>query len=85
MKLLIRFLYYNALQMNTFLRLFSNILLLGRIRYSLSQDACQKMSKPTTSPDYQPLIISVSKNREWGKMGNEWGKNPQKKWGFRSR
>ena len=55
--------------MNTFLRLFSNILLLGRIRYSLSQDACQKMSKPTTSPDYQPLIISVSKNREWGKWG----------------
>ena len=68
--------------MNTFLRLFSNILLLGRIRYSLSQDACQKMSKPTTSPDYQPLIISVSKNREWGKMGNEWGKNPQKKMGI---
>lgn len=55
--------------MNTFLRLFSNSLLLGRIRYSLSQDACQKMSKPTTSPDYQPLIISVSKNREWGKWG----------------
>lgn len=27
MKLLIRFLYYNALQMNTFLRLFSNSLL----------------------------------------------------------
>lgn len=27
------------------------------------------MSKPTTSPDYQPLIISVSKNREWGKWG----------------
>lgn len=27
------------------------------------------MSKSTTSPDYQPLIISVSKNREWGKWG----------------
>ena len=36
------------------------------------------MSKSTTSPDYQPLTISVSKNREWGKWGNEWGKNPQK-------
>lgn len=27
------------------------------------------MSKSTTSSDYQPLIISVSKNREWGKWG----------------
>ena len=27
------------------------------------------MSKSTTSPDYQPLIISVSKKREWGKWG----------------
>lgn len=27
------------------------------------------MSKSTTSPDYQPLIISASKNREWGKWG----------------
>lgn len=27
------------------------------------------MSKPTISPDYQPLIISVSKKREWEKWG----------------
>ena len=27
------------------------------------------MSKSTTSTDYQPLTISVSKNREWGKWG----------------
>lgn len=37
-------------------------------RYSLSQDACQKMIKPTTSPDYLPLIISVSKT-ESGENG----------------
>ena len=35
------------------------------------------MSQSTTLPDYQPLIISVSKT-ESGEMGNEWGKNPQK-------
>ena len=35
------------------------------------------MSKSTTSLDYHSLIISVSKT-ESGKMGNEWGKNPQK-------
>lgn len=35
------------------------------------------MSKPTTSPDYLLLIISCQKQRV-GKMGNEWGKNPQK-------
>ena len=67
--------------MNTFLRLFSNSLLLGRIRYSLSQDACQKMSKPTTSPDYQPLTISASKNREWGKWGMS-GEKIHKKMGI---
>jgi len=32
------------------------------------------MSKSTNSPDYQQLIISVSKNREWGK----WGMNGEK-------
>jgi len=36
------------------------------------------MSKSTNSPDYQQLIISVSKKQRVGKMGNEWGKNPQK-------
>ena len=36
------------------------------------------MNKSTNSPDYQQLIISVSKKQRVGKMGNEWGKNPQK-------
>lgn len=35
------------------------------------------MSKPTTSPDYLPLIISVSKT-ESGENGEWVGKNPQK-------
>ena len=39
-----------------------------RTRYSLSQDACQEMNKSATSPDYQPLIIFVSKT-ESGENG----------------
>ena len=77
MKLLIHFLYYNALQMNIFIDIYF------RCGFIIEPAIHYHKMRARKWQTYQPYLIishlafSCKKQGVW-KMGNEWGKIPQK-------
>ena len=80
MKLLIHFLYYNALQMNSFIVIYfrCGFITEPAIHYHKMRARKWQIRQPYLIINH--LVFLYQKQRV-GKMGNEWGKIPQKNGG----